>query len=129
MSDSSITPRSTRMVEEKSHEFLLGIGADQHRRLKNGVPSICSANPWVIEAIFLKELHTQNFVLIESTCNQVNQYGGYTGMTPANFVSYIRKIAEKVDFPIERVILGGDHLGPFPWQEQSSDKAMSSARK
>jgi D-tagatose-1,6-bisphosphate aldolase subunit GatZ/KbaZ len=117
------------MVEEKSHEFLLGIGANQRQGLNNGVPSICSANPWVIEAIFLQELHTQKFVLIESTCNQVNQYGGYTGMTPANFVGYIRKIAEKVEFPIERVILGGDHLGPFPWQTQSSEKAMNNARR
>ena len=117
------------MVEEESHEFLLGIGADQHKGLHNGVPSICSANPWVIEASFLHELYTQKYVLIESTCNQVNQYGGYTDMTPANFVGYIRKIAKKVNFPIERVILGGDHLGPFPWQAQSSKKAMSNARR
>jgi D-tagatose-1,6-bisphosphate aldolase subunit GatZ/KbaZ len=114
------------MVEEESHEFLLGIGADQHKGLHNGVPSICSANPGVIEASFLHELYTQKYVLIESTCNQVNQYGGYTDMTPANFVGYIRKIAKKVGFPVERVILGGDHLGPFPWQAQSSKKVLLS---
>jgi len=116
------------MVVEDSHKFLLRIGADQHEGLHQGVPSICSANPWVIEAAFLHELDTQKFVLIESTCNQVNQYGGYTGMTPANFAGVVKEIAEKADFPRERVILGGDHLGPFPWQAQSSKEAMSNAR-
>jgi len=28
---------------------------------------------------------TSRVLLIESTCNQVNQFGGYTGMTPAAF--------------------------------------------
>jgi D-tagatose-1,6-bisphosphate aldolase subunit GatZ/KbaZ len=115
------------MVEE-GHEFLLGIGVDQHKGLHSGVPSICSANPWVIEAVLLHQLNTQNYVVIESTCNQVNQYGGYTGMTPADFVGYIRELAQKADFPIKRVILGGDHLGPFPWQSQPSKIAMSNAR-
>jgi D-tagatose-1,6-bisphosphate aldolase subunit GatZ/KbaZ len=46
-------------------------------------------------------------------------------MTPEKFFSYIREIANKVDFPIERVILGGDHLGPFPWQAQPTEKAIS----
>jgi D-tagatose-1,6-bisphosphate aldolase subunit GatZ/KbaZ len=117
------------MVEEKTHEYLLGIGRDQHQGIHKGITSICSANPWVIEAAFLHEMDTQEFVLIESTCNQVNQYGGYTGMTPADFAEYIKKIADKVDFPTERVILGGDHLGPFPWQTQPSERAMSDARR
>ena len=117
------------MVEEGSHEYLLGIGVDQHKGINHGIPSICSANPWVIEATFLHELDTRKYVLIESTCNQVNQFGGYTDMTPANFVDYVRKIAEKVDFPMERVIIGGDHLGPFPWHAQTSKKAMDNARR
>jgi D-tagatose-1,6-bisphosphate aldolase subunit GatZ/KbaZ len=117
------------MVDEGSHEYLLGIGVNQHRGFNNGIASICSANPWVIEAAFLHELDSQKYVLVESTCNQVNQFGGYTGMTPENFVEYIRKIADKVEFAIERVIIGGDHLGPFPWQAQSSNDAMAKARK
>jgi D-tagatose-1,6-bisphosphate aldolase subunit GatZ/KbaZ len=117
------------MVEESSLEFLLGIEANQHKGLHIGIPSIYSANSWVIEAVLLHELNTLNLVLIESTCNHVNQFGGYTGMTPENFISYIREIANKVDFPIERVILGGDHLGPFPWQAQSAEKAMSKLQK
>ena len=34
-------------------------------------------------------------LLIEATCNQVNQFDGYTGMTPADFVRYMRGIAEE----------------------------------
>ena len=121
--------RSIWMVAAGSHEYLLGIGVDQHKGINHGIPSICSANPWVIESAFLHGLDTRNYVLIESTCNQVNQFGGYTNMTPADFVDYIRKIAEKVDFPLERVIIGGDHLGPFPWQEKPAKDAIGNARR
>ena len=48
-----------------------------------GVASVCSAHPWVIEAA-LTCAHNGT-VAIEATCNQVNQEGGYTGMTPGRF--------------------------------------------
>ncbi len=70
-----------------------------------------------------------SFVLIESTSNQVDQYGGYTGMTPAKFVTFIRNIAEKIDFPFHHVVLGGDHLGPNAWQAEKSDVAMDKAKE
>jgi D-tagatose-1,6-bisphosphate aldolase subunit GatZ/KbaZ len=66
-------------------------------------------------------------LLIESTCNQVNQYGGYTGMTPAKFVEYVRAISEENNFPFYRVILGGDHLGPNVWQDEPAETAMQKA--
>ena len=55
-------------------------------------------------------------VLIEATCNQVNHEGGYTGMTPAGFRAFVEAIAEQAGFPLDRLILGGDHLGPNPWK-------------
>jgi len=113
----------------QAQEFLLTIVADQHRGLPQGIPSICSANPWVIEAALLRQLDTQKPVLIESTSNQVNQYGGYTGMTPAHFHAFVKAIASKVGFPIERILLGGDHLGPNPWQQQTAEQAMEKARQ
>ena len=67
-------------------------------------------------------------LLVESTCNQVNQYGGYTGMTPADFAGYVRGLAQAADFPLERVILGGDHLGPSVWQNRPAEAAMANAR-
>jgi len=88
-----------------------------------GIPSICSAHPWVLkEALTISEI--SRVCLIEATCNQVNQYGGYTGMTPADFVRYVRQIAAENQFPFENVILGGDHLGPNVWQKESADSAM-----
>jgi len=117
------------MLEAGPLEYLLGVVIDQHKGLHVGIPSICSANPWVIESVFSYEQNPSNYVLVESTCNQVNQFGGYTGMTPANFIDYIGKIAEKMSFPKERIILGGDHLGPFPWRAQTSILAMDNARR
>ena len=47
-----------------------------------GLFSVCSAHPLAIEATFLHARQAgAPFALIEATSNQVNQDGGYTGMT------------------------------------------------
>lgn len=66
-------------------------------------------------------------VLIEATCNQVNHQGGYTGMAPTDFAALVRKIAEEEGCPPERVVLGGDHLGPNPWRDRPAEEAMAEA--
>jgi D-tagatose-1,6-bisphosphate aldolase subunit GatZ/KbaZ len=88
-----------------------------------GIPSICSAHPWVLKAA----LRGQGPLLIESTCNQVNQFGGYTGMTPAAFAAFVRRLAAEAGFPLENLLLGGDHLGPSPWQDGPMERAMQRA--
>ncbi len=88
-----------------------------------GIPSVCSSHPWVLKAA----LRGDAPVLIESTCNQVNQFGGYTGMTPADFVAYLRNLAGEAGFPVERLVLGGDHLGPNVWQNEPASVAMQKA--
>jgi D-tagatose-1,6-bisphosphate aldolase subunit GatZ/KbaZ len=95
----------------------------QKRGEPRGIASICSAHPWVLKAA----LRGDGPVLIESTCNQVNQFGGYTGMTPADFVRFVEDIAAQNGFPKELLLLGGDHLGPSPWQEEPAAGAMSKA--
>lgn len=50
-----------------------------------GICSVCSAHPLVIEAALAFDRNSTRKVLIEATSNQVNQFGGYTGMTPADF--------------------------------------------
>ena len=65
---------------------------------------------------------------IESTCNQVNQYGGYTGMTPAGFRDFVAQVAGETGFDPAHVILGGDHLGPYPWRAEPAAQAMAKAR-
>jgi len=101
---------------------------NQNRGEARGIVSICSANPFVIEASFLHALRVGSPVLIESTCNQVNQFGGYTGLTPDQFVAYVKAIAEKLDFPRERLLLGGDHLGPYPWRAEPVRIAMQKSQ-
>ena len=93
-----------------------------------GVTSICCAHPIVIEASLRHALrHDDAMVLFEATCNQVNQDGGYTGMKPADFVTFVRGIAKQVGFDDARIVLGGDHLGPNPWTSLDADEAMAKA--
>ncbi|HTJ91960.1 MAG TPA: D-tagatose-bisphosphate aldolase, class II, non-catalytic subunit [Pararobbsia sp.] len=92
-----------------------------------GIYSICSAHPWVLEAA-LRHAHADGTpLLIESTSNQVDQYGGYTGMTPKDFVAFVYRIADAVGFAREHLILGGDHLGPNAWRSLGSHEAMQRA--
>ena len=98
---------------------------ERNRRGQGGVAvSVCSAHPLVLRAAFRSALRYDTFALIESTSNQVDQYGGYTGMKPADFAALVRRIAEEEGFPTERVLLGGDHLGPNSWRHLGSEKAM-----
>jgi len=92
-----------------------------------GIPSLCSAHPAVLEAGMRYAGATGTHVLIESTCNQVNQFGGYTGLTPNDFVAFVRSLADRMSFPWERVLLGGDHLGPNVWQNEPAQSAMEKA--
>lgn len=91
---------------------------------RRGIASICSAHPLVVEAAFLEGLAANTDVLIEATCNQVNQEGGYTGMTPADFRRFVEEIAARVGFDTRRLTLGGDHLGPNPWKHLPAEEAM-----
>ncbi|MEW6346291.1 MAG: D-tagatose-bisphosphate aldolase, class II, non-catalytic subunit [Paraburkholderia sp.] len=92
-----------------------------------GIYSICSAHPWVLGAAMQQALEDGTPLLIESTSNQVDQYGGYTGMNPEAFVRFVHLIAERVGFPRERLILGGDHLGPNAWRSFPAEEAMQRA--
>jgi D-tagatose-1,6-bisphosphate aldolase subunit GatZ/KbaZ len=92
-----------------------------------GITSICSAHPTVLEAALVHAAERDAPVLIEATCNQVNQFGGYTGMNPAAFARYLREIAQASRFPFENIVLGGDHLGPSVWQDEPSASAMQKA--
>lgn len=92
-----------------------------------GIYSVCSAHPLVLEAALQVGLEHAMPVLIEATSNQVNQDGGYTGMTPTAFREFVSSIAKRIGFPIERLLLGGDHLGPNCWQSEPAAQAMSKA--
>jgi D-tagatose-1,6-bisphosphate aldolase subunit GatZ/KbaZ len=100
----------------------------QNLRTENkGICSICSANEYVLLTSMKKAKVEESILLIESTSNQVDQFGGYTGMTPEQFIGYVRDLADSVDFPKERLIIGGDHLGPNSWQKEPAASAMEKA--
>ncbi|MFE5141381.1 D-tagatose-bisphosphate aldolase, class II, non-catalytic subunit [Streptomyces fagopyri] len=92
-----------------------------------GITSVCSAHPLVIEAAVRQALASGGVVLVEATSNQVDQYGGYTGMRPADFRELVHGIATEHGLPLDRVVLGGDHLGPNRWRALPSEEAMAEA--
>ncbi|NMH79283.1 D-tagatose-bisphosphate aldolase, class II, non-catalytic subunit [Pseudonocardia xinjiangensis] len=92
-----------------------------------GVTSVCSAHPLVIEAAAMQAVDDGGLLLVEATSNQVDQYGGYTGMRPADFAALVHRTAERVALPLDRVVLGGDHLGPNRWRDLGPDEAMERA--
>jgi D-tagatose-1,6-bisphosphate aldolase subunit GatZ/KbaZ len=113
---------SHRSVDEMCNLF-----KENRAGKRRGMYSVCSAHRLVLEAAFAQATQDRSPLLIEATCNQVNQEGGYTGLTPALFRDYVHAIAKDMSFPAERLILGGDHLGPNPWRAQSAEIAMEKA--
>jgi D-tagatose-1,6-bisphosphate aldolase subunit GatZ/KbaZ len=91
-----------------------------------GTYAVCSAHPAVIDAAIQQALQDGNCLHVESTSSQVNQFGGYTGMTPQQFADSIRASAS-AGLPANRVLLGADHLGPFAWRTEPSATAMAKA--
>jgi D-tagatose-1,6-bisphosphate aldolase subunit GatZ/KbaZ len=104
---------------------LAALAEDRRRGEAGGITSVCSAHPWVIETAL--GAAGQAPILIEATCNQVNQEGGYTGMTPAGFRRFVEEIADAAGVQSAQLILGGDHLGPNPWRHLAAEEAMRRA--
>jgi len=113
---------------EKDH-ILLDIVKKQKEGLDIGIFSVCSSNKYVIEACMRKAKVENSSLLIEPTANQVNRYGGYSGMKPNEFVEYIKALAYRNGFDFNKIILGGDHLGPLPWANEKADSAMRKAEE
>jgi D-tagatose-1,6-bisphosphate aldolase subunit GatZ/KbaZ len=101
--------------------------ARQRQGVAAGIPSVCSAHPWVIRAAAEQAAADGSLLLVEATSNQVNQFGGYTGMRPAEFRSFALEHAAAAGVGAERLILGGDHLGPNPWRAMPAAEAMQHA--
>jgi len=92
-----------------------------------GMCAVCSSHPIVIQAAMELAAAEQKPLLVEATANQVNLSGGYTGMTPADFSAFIRRLSGSAGFPAEQIIIGADHLGPHVWKEEPAASAMAKA--
>ena len=113
---------------KNARDIVLEIVANNRKVGAKGIYSVCSANAAVLEACFLQAREDESILLIESTSNQVDQEGGYTGMKPVDFVGYVNSIATRVGFPKEMILMGGDHLGPNKWQVLTAGEAMNHAK-
>ncbi len=96
---------------------------------RGGVYAVCSAHPQVIDAAIRQAIEDDSILDVESTSSQVNQFGGYTGLTPEQFAHFVKSAGERAGLPTHRILLGGDHLGPFPWRTEAADAAMEKARE
>jgi len=106
-------------------KHLLDILARHKSGQQIGVYSLCSAHPKVIECAMREARASGAPLLVEATSNQVNQFGGYTGMRPADFCRFLHDIALRVGFRQDLLWLGGDHLGPNAWRDEPAEAAMA----
>ena len=95
---------------------------------QTGAFSVCTANPLVLRSSMMHAKKHNYVVVIEATANQVNQFGGYTGMQPQDYADLIENIRREVGLAKEQIILGGDHLGPLTWQNLPESEAMENAK-
>jgi D-tagatose-1,6-bisphosphate aldolase subunit GatZ/KbaZ len=71
----------------------LGLAAvvrSQERGAAAGIAAVCSAHLLLLDEALAAGVADGAAVLVESTCNQVNPDGGYTGQTPADFAELLR---------------------------------------
>jgi len=106
---------------------LVELVASQKRGEARGLGSVCSSLRPVLESAVQQALQDGAPLLVESTCNQVNQFGGYSGLTPVAFVALVGALAKASGLERSRLILGGDHLGPFPFRREPAESAMAKA--
>lgn len=107
---------------------LRGLIARNRAGSGEALPSVCSAHPEVITAALLLSESRDLPLLVEATSNQVNQFGGYTGMRPADFVTFVHRLCDENAVDRHRVLFGGDHLGPQVWRSRPAAGAMAMAR-
>jgi D-tagatose-1,6-bisphosphate aldolase subunit GatZ/KbaZ len=113
--------------KQRANERLRGILQANRQSGKGGVYSVCSAHPSVLDAALRRASEDGSVVLVESTSSQVNQEGGYTGQKPETFAGLIRLKAKSAGLEEGQLVLGGDHLGPFPWRNEHASTAMEKA--
>jgi D-tagatose-1,6-bisphosphate aldolase subunit GatZ/KbaZ len=92
-----------------------------------GLVAVCSSHPTVIREAAAVAKEKGLPLLVEATANQVNQTGGYSGLTPEAFSAFVRSTARQIGLPGKRVLLGADHLAPAVWSGLPAEKAVEKA--
>ena len=96
--------------------------------IKNNLPSFCTANFNVIKILIIFAKRYNLPILLESTSNQVNQFGGYTGLKPKEFCKKINELKKRIKIKNSQVMIGADHLGPLPWKKLNSNTAIKNSK-
>lgn len=109
-------------------EVLRKIIAHNRAGRRAAIPSVCSAHPVVLAASLALARDLGRPIVIEATSNQVNQDGGYTGLTPLAFLEAVRSQARGLGLQDDMLVFGGDHLGPQVWRKGPAEQAMEKAR-
>src|SRR5471032_3459054 len=122
--------RQTKVFMTTPHPVspVLSIVKAHRRGQPVGIYSVCSSHELVLRAALRVAMELDTPLLVEATSNQVDQNGGYTGLRPAAFRAYVEALATALGFPLARLVLGGDHLGPNTWQKLPAEVAMAHAR-
>ena len=122
-----------RMMPDPPDRRMPLILADVVQAQKRGRPcavyAACTANAYAIRAVMGQALEDGTAALLESTASQVNTSGGYSGLTPSDYRRRVLQMAADIGLPAERVILGGDHLGPHLWRHEGQRRAMAQATR
>jgi D-tagatose-1,6-bisphosphate aldolase subunit GatZ/KbaZ len=108
-------------------DILFDLRSDHLTGRRGGMVSICSARREVLESALESAMLRGDLLLVEATANQINQFGGYSGMTPAAFAANMDHLAHDMGFPRSRIWLGADHLGPYTWRNEPAEHAMVKA--
>lgn len=119
------TPLNPEAGPQSAAEALKNIVVRNRRGAAVATYAICSAHPSVLDAAIQQALNDGSMLHVESTSNQVNQFGGYTGTTPHKFAIQIHESASRAGLPADRVLLGADHLGPYCWRSERAEAAMA----
>jgi D-tagatose-1,6-bisphosphate aldolase subunit GatZ/KbaZ len=127
MTHNNIRPSQSTTLSTRPGEVLARLRDDHLTGRRGGEFAVCSANRFVLAAAMHMLIGQDGHLLVEATANQVNQYGGYMGMTPADFCIYIDRLAGSLEIDGQRVLLGADHLGPHVWRDQPAAIAMAKA--
>ena len=110
-------------------EVFSRVREDRSRGSAAGLCSVCSSHALVIEAAVRLAGRTKKPLLIEATANQVNQHGGYSGLSPNAFVDFVHRLCAQNTVDPGLVLVGGDHLGPYPWRGMPAEPAMLEAER
>ncbi len=93
-----------------------------------GLPCFCSANEMVLRTLFECCAAHDVPIVVEASATQVNQDGGYTGISAADFSRWVSSLSAEFGVADERLVLAGAHLGPMPWSHLSPKDALDNTK-